>query len=315
LILGEIWSNRAKEGDMYIITGASGHTGRVAAERLLAAGAKVRVLGRDAKRLEQLAQKGAEVAVTDMTDAVAVKKAFSGGRAAHILIPPNPTASDVRAYQELVNDNIAAAIRENGISYATVVSSTGADQSYGTGPVVGLYSLEQKLWAIDGLNVVSLRCGYFMENTLPQIGVIQAMGFIAGPLRDDVAVPMIYTRDIGEVSGELLAKLDFSGKQTRELLGPRHIAYPEAAKIIGAAIGKPDLAYKQVPGAVLRAPMMQMGMSSNMVDLMLEMFDALNTGLMKSREPRSPQNTTPTTLETFVAEVFAPAYRAKAAGA
>lgn len=300
---------------MYIITGASGHTGRVAAEKLLATGAKVRVLGRDAKRLERLAQKGAEVAVTDMTDAAAVKKAFAGGRAAHLLIPPNMKAEDVRAYQERVTDNIASAMRANGLSHATVVSSTGADQTSGCGPVVGLHSLEQKLGAIDGLHVLSLRCGYFMENTLPQIGIVQSMGFMAGPLREDVAVPMIHTRDIGEVSAELLAGSNFVGKQTRELLGPRHIVYPEVAKIIGAAIGRPDLTYKQVPNAVLKPAMMQMGMSSSMVDLMLEMFDALNSGHMKSREARSPLNTTPTTLETFAAEVFAPAYRGKAAGA
>jgi uncharacterized protein YbjT (DUF2867 family) len=300
---------------MYIITGASGKTGSVAADKLLATGAKVRVLGRDAKRLERFAQKGAEVAVTDMTDAAAVKKAFAGGRAAHVLIPPNLTAPDVRAYQELVNNNMAAAIRENGLAHVTVVSSTGADQPNGTGPVLGLYSLEQKLWAIDGLNVMSLRCGYFMENLLAQVGIIQSMGFMAGPVREDVGLPMIATEDIGDVSAELLAKGEFKGKQTRELLGPRHVTYPEVAKIVGAAIGKPDLTYRKVPAMVLKPAMMQMGLSSNMVDLMLEMFEALNTGHMKSREARSPLNTTPTTLETFAAEVFAPVYRGKAAGA
>lgn len=300
---------------MYIITGASGHTGKVAAEKLLAAGAKVRVLGRDSTRLERLAQKGAEPFVVDMTDAASVKKAFAAGRAAHVLIPPNVSASDARGYQELVTDNLAAAIRENGLSHVTVVSSTGADQPYGTGPVVGLYSLEQKLGTIDGLNVMSLRCGYFMQNTLPQVGIIQSMGFMAGPLREDVAVPMIFTGDIGDVSAELLSKLNFSGKQTRELLGPRHIAYPEAAKIIGSAIGKPDLTYKQVPSAVMKPAMTQMGMSSNFVDLMLEMFEALNSGHMRSRESRAPLNTTPTTLEWFAEEVFAPVFRGKAAGA
>jgi hypothetical protein len=103
--------------------------------------------------------------------------------------------------------------------------------------------------------------------------------------------------------------------QTQELLGARHVTYAEAAKIIGAAIGKPDLTYRQVPATVLKPAMMQMGMSSNMVDLLLEMSDALNTGHMKSNEPRSARNTTPTTLETFVAEVFAPAFRGKAAKA
>src|SRR5512135_2049423 len=300
---------------MYVITGATGNTGSAAAEKLLASGAKVRVIGRNGKRLERFSQKGAETVVANVTDVVALEKAFSGARAVYALIPPNPAAPDVRAYQERVTDALAAAIQNNGIAYAIALSSTGAEKAYGTGPVVGLHGLEKKLEAIDGLNVLSFRCGYFMENLLPQIGIIQSLGFMAGPIRADVPLPMIATRDIGAAAAESLAKLDFVGKQTRELLGARHVTYTEAAKIIGAAIGKPDLAYRQVPASVLKPSMMQMGMSSSMVDLILEMSDALNTGHMKSQEPRSARNTTATTLETFVVEVFAPAYRGKAAGA
>jgi hypothetical protein len=51
-----------------------------------------------------------------------------------------------------------------------------------------------------------------------------------------------------------------------------------------------------------------------MVDLLLEMAESLNSGHMKMLQPRSPANSTPTTFETFVAEVFVPAYRGKAAG-
>jgi uncharacterized protein YbjT (DUF2867 family) len=250
-----------------------------------------------------------------MTDAAALEKAFSGARAVYAVMPPNLTAPDVRAYQERVTDSLAAALRKNGIAYAVVLSSTGADKTYGTGPVLGLHSLETKLGSIDGLNVLSLRCGHFMENLLTQIGIIQSLGFMAGPVRADVPLPMIATADIGAVATESLAKLNFVGKQTRELLGARHVTNSEAAKIIGDAIGKPDLAYRQVPASVLKPAMMQMGMSSSMVDLILEMSEALNTGHMKSQEPRSARNTTPTTLETFAAEVFAPAYRGKAAKA
>ena len=300
---------------MYVIAGATGNTGSVAAEKLLASGARVRVIGRDAKRLERFSRNGAEAVVADMTDAAALEKAFSGARAVYAVMPPNILAPDVRAYQELVTDCLAVAIRNNGITYAVALSSTGADKSYGTGLVLGLHSLEKKLEAIDGLNVLSLRCGHFMENLLNQIGIIQSLGFMAGPVRADVPLPMIYTRDIGEAAAESLAKLDFVGMQTRELLGARHVTNTESAKIIGAAIGKPDLAYRQVPASILKPAMMKMGMSSSMVDLILEMSDALNTGHMKSQEPRSGRNTTATTLETFVAEVFAPAYRGKSAGA
>jgi uncharacterized protein YbjT (DUF2867 family) len=122
-------------------------------------------------------------------------------------------------------------------------------------------------------------------------------------------LPMIATRDIGAYAAEALLKLDFVGKSTRELQGPRDVTYAEGAKIVGASIGKEDLTYKLVPAAQLKPVLMQVGMSSSMADLLLELADALNSGHMKMLEPRSPANTTPTTLETFVAEVFLPAYR------
>ena len=300
---------------MYAITGATGYTGSVAAERLIASGAKVRVIGRDAKRLERFTQKGAEAVVADVTDAAALEKAFSGARAVHALIPPNISASDVRAYQERVTDSLAAAIRRNGIAYAVVVSSTGADKTYGTGPVVGLHSLEKKLESIDGLNVLSLRCGYFMENLLPQIGVIQSLGFMAGSIRVDVPLPMIATSDIGAAAADSLAKLDFVGMQTRELLGARHVSFAEAAKIIGTAIGKPGLAYMQLPDEQVIQAMTGMGISKNMAELLCEMSAAINSGYMKALEPRSAKNTTPTTFETFVEEVFLPAFMGQAASA
>jgi len=52
-----------------------------------------------------------------------------------------------------------------------------------------------------------------------------------------------------------------------------------------------------------------------MADLILEMSAALNSGYMRALEPRSPQNTTPTSYETFVTEEFVPLYEGKAAAA
>jgi uncharacterized protein YbjT (DUF2867 family) len=300
---------------MYVIIGATGHTGAIITEKLLAKGEKVRVIGRDAKRLEQFTDKGAEPFVADATDAGALSKAFAGRNAVYALIPPNIAAPDVRASQEQVSDALAAAIAKNLVKHAVVLSSFGADKADKTGPVVGLHNFEKKLDAIAGLNALYLRAGYFMENLLPQVGVIQSFGMIAGPVRPDLPLPMIATRDIGAVAADALLKLDFEGKRPRELQGPRDVTYNEVAKVVGSAIGKPDLKYMQMPAAQLKPALVQMGMSANMADLLLEMADALNSGHMKMLEPRSPANSTPTTLDTFVAEVFVPAYRGKAAGA
>ena len=296
---------------MYVILGASGHTGHVVAKSLLARGQKVRVVGRNAEHLQSLT--GAEITPADATDANALTKAFQDADSAYILLPPNVSSNDYRGYQERATDAITSAVRRAGIRHVVVLSSFGADKPSGTGPVVGLHNLEQKLNSIDGLNALYLRAGYFMENTLPQVGVIRQLGAMAGPLRPDLKVPMIATRDIGEAAAEALLHLDFQGKQTRELQGHRDIDYAEAASIIGKAIGNPSLGYVHAPNDQLRPAMLQMGMSANFVELLLEMAGALNSGHMKALEPRSTTNTTPTSYETFVNEQFVPAYQGQKA--
>jgi len=296
---------------MYVIMGATGNTGSVVAEKLLAQGEKVRVVGRDPKRLERFTRKGAEASIAEATDAASLANAFAGAKAVYAMIPPNHSSPDVCAYQEQVSDALRSAIEKNAIKHAVVLSSFGADKPAGTGPVAGLHNLEKKLEGIPGLNALFLRAGYFMENLLSQAGVIRSMGIMAGPLKDDLPQPMIATRDIGAVAADALLRLDFVRKSSRELQGPRDVTYTEAATIIGAAIGKPGLAYKQVPAQQLKPALMQMGMSSNMADLLLEMADALNSGHMRMLEPRSGVNSTPTSLEAFVAEIFVPPFEAK----
>jgi len=300
---------------MFAITGATGNTGGVVAEKLLAQGEKVRVIGRDTTRLAKFVQKGAEVFAGDITDAASLSRAFDGANAVYALAPPNIGSSDVRAYQERVSNALGSALANASVSYAVVLSSVGADKPDKTGPVVGLHNLEQTLNGVSGLNAVYLRAGYFMENLLPQTEVIQNFGIVGGPIRPDLRLPLIATRDIGAVAAGLLLKLDFTGKEARELLGQRDVSYQEIASVIGKAIGKPQLAYSQLPPQQLKPAFVQMGMSSNMADLLLEMSEALNSGYMTALETRSARNTTPTSLETFVAEEFVPRLQRKAASA
>ena len=142
---------------MYVITGATGNTGSVVAEKLLGKGEKVRVLGRDAKRLERFTKKGAEPFIADATSADALTTAFSGAKAVYAIIPPNIAAPDVRAYQEQVSDDLAAALTKSGVKHAVVLSSFGADKPEKTGPVLALHNLEKKLNGIAGLNALYLR--------------------------------------------------------------------------------------------------------------------------------------------------------------
>ncbi len=300
---------------MYVILGASGHTGRVVAETLLDGGQKVRVVGRSKARLEGFTVLGAEIFEANVTDSAALTKAFTGAKAVYALVPPNMTSTDYRAEQNAVIESIAKALEAAGVGHVVALSSFGADKTDGTGPIAGLHEMEERFSRIPKLNALFLRAGYFMENLLPQVGAIKGFGMMAGPVREDLPLPAIATHDIAAVAADALAKLDFTGQQTRELQGQRDVTYLEMAKIIGAAIGIPNLNYVQLPDEQVIQAMTQMGMSKNMAGLICEMAGGLNSGHVRALEPRSAANSTPTTFEEFVHNVFVPAYKGQAAGA
>lgn len=298
---------------MYVVLGASGNTGHVVAQELLRAGKRVRVVGRNADHLQFLAAQGAEVFVGDLTDTEVLTKGFHQAEAAYVLIPPNMTSPDSLAYQGRVSDVITKALRSAEVKNVVALSSVGADKSSGNGPVAGLHEFEQKLNQLADANVLYLRAGYFMENTLPQAVPIRMLGFAVGPFRPDLKLPMIASCDIGKAAAEALLSLDFRGKQHRELHGQRDLDFTEVVNIIGKAIGKPDLKYMQAPNDQVRSALTKMGMSENFAGLLLEMAEALNTGKMRMLEPRTPGNTTTIKFENFVAEYFVPAYQQQAA--
>jgi uncharacterized protein YbjT (DUF2867 family) len=300
---------------MYTVLGATGHIGTVLTKILLESGEKVRVVGRSTARLQPLVQKGAEAFIGDVGDAEALTRAFQDVRAAFLMIPPNASSPDYRADQERMSDAITSAAKNAGLRYAVNLSSYGAHAPAGTGPILGLHFAELKLNALDKLNVLHLRPVYFFENHLAAINMIQMMGLYGGAVKGDLKIPMIATRDIGAHAAERLLKLDFNGKKTKELLGERDLTMNEAAAIIGKALNNAELRYAQFPYDQVQQVLLQMGIPPKTAAYFIEMYQGINEGIVAATEPRTVENTTPTTFETFVKEVFVPAYQGTAVGA
>jgi uncharacterized protein YbjT (DUF2867 family) len=301
------------EKGIYVITGATGNIGKVIAESLLAQGEKVRVIGRSEERLRFLVDKGAEPLVGSLDDAAFLSGAFQGARAIFTMIPPNYTvAENFRAYQGRIIEAFAKAIKDSGVTHVVNLSSLGANLPEGTGPIKGLYDSEQQLNSLENVNVVHLRPAFFMENLLAGVSVIQQMGVNGGGARPDVPTPMIATKDIAEAAAGLMLNPTFTGKQVRELLGPRDYTMIEATKVLGRAIGKEDLTYVQVPYEQVRQAMLAQGMSESVASEMIELFEGTNEGRIRPIGERTSENTTRTTLEEFAEETFAPIYRGSA---
>jgi len=298
---------------MYTIIGATGNIGSVIARTLLSKGQKVRVVGRSPGHLQTFVQRGAEAYVGNVTDPHAMTAALTGARAAFLMVPPAITSPDYRAVQEKTTDTLSAAVKTAGLEYALNLSSFGAQAPAGAGPITGLHNFEEKLDAIERLHVLHLRAGYFFENHLAGIQMIQMMGIFGGALKGDLKLPMIAARDIGDYAAERLLKLDFDGKAARELLGERDLTMNEVVAVMAKALGKRDLRYVQFSYDEVEKVLAQLGAQPKTIASFIEMFQGINNGIVKPMEPRSAANTTPTSIESFVKKVFAPAYRGKTA--
>jgi uncharacterized protein YbjT (DUF2867 family) len=300
---------------MIAIIGATGNTGKTAAETLLAAGEKVRVIGRTAEKLQSLVAKGAEPFVGNVIDADAMTKALHGADSAYIMIPPDVKQKDLRAYDTVVIESLYTAIDNSGLRHAVVLSSIGAEMAEGNGPIAGLHEMEESFKRMHDVNFLFLRPAYFMENHLAAIAVYKSMGIFAGLIKDSVKFPMIATRDIGQRAAAELRAKNFSGHQVKELHGQRDLNMNECATIFGTAVGKPGLGYMHAPAMMAKPAMIQSGMSADTVDKLIEMCKAISEGRIKMLEPRNADNTTPTSFETFTEEVLVPAYKGKSASA
>lgn len=295
--------------DIVVVTGASGRVGSLVAESLLAEGsAAVRVVARDAGRLESLGARGAEVRPGSFQDKAFLADVFRGARAAFVLTPVDISSPDVNSEQRGNVDGIAAAIRGSVVRNVVLLSSWGAEVPDKIGGVIACRWLEQLVDEIPDINVVHLRPVWFMENFLWNIPLIKGVGINGMSIKPDVPFPMISTRDIAAVASDCLKALDLRGRSVHYLNGARDYTMLEATRILGASIGNPDLKYAEFPDAVMRKGLVSGGgLTPDAADNGIEISRAIGSGRLRA-EPRSARNTTPTTLETFAETVFAPKF-------
>lgn len=281
------------------VTGATGHVGKAVVARLKEAGHDVRKVSRSS-------------GVSD-DDLIGLTNSFYAADAAFLMIPPDFKALNLRKRSDEMGAKLATAVKAAGTRRVVFLSSLNAHLRENTGPILGLHDMEERLNALDIPELVHLRPAYFMENHLGGVHSISHTGFYATALRPDIAIPMIATIDIGAKAAEALAEEPFGEPRVRELLGPRDYTMTEAARILGASIGKPDLKYVQLSYDEARQAMLDMGMTAGYADTMTELSRHMNEMLIQGTESRSAVNTTPTTLEHFAKAVFRSAYEQAAA--
>lgn len=294
----------------YVITGSAGHVSKPLATTLLNEGQDVTVIGRNAEHLKPLTDKGAKAAIGSIDDTAFLKEAFSGADAVYLMIPPQYAAAPgLGAYQQ-VAANYAEAIKATNVKNAVTLSSVGAHMREGCGPVSGLYLAEQELNRLADTNVLHLRPGFFYLNFYGNLGMIKSMNLIGGNYGDSNAKMVLsHPDDIAAVAAEELLRLYFSGHSVRYLASDERTT-GDVAKVLGTAVGKPDLPWVSFTDEQTAEGMAQAGMPKEMVDKYVEMGSAIRSGKMwEDFLQHRPQQVGRIKLEDFAKE-FAAVYNA-----
>ena len=260
---------------MFVISGASGNTGAAAAKALLAQGHAVRVIVRDAKKGEEWRQRGAEVALAELSDTAALTAALRGADGVYAMLPPNHHVDDLLAAQAPLIASWATAIKAAKPKHVVMLSSIGAELTSGTGPIVGLHRLEEALAPL-GIPLTAVRAAYFMENWGAVAHPAKADGVLPSMLKLGQAKQMVATADIGRVAAEALVA-GAKAERIVELAGPREYTPEEVAATFTRVLGRP-VQLVPVPDAAIEPALAQAGMKPKVAALYREMVSAFNSG-------------------------------------
>ncbi|WP_158502211.1 NmrA family NAD(P)-binding protein [Vitiosangium sp. GDMCC 1.1324] len=262
---------------MYVVTGASGHTGSVVARTLLERGERVRVLLRDEAKAEPWRRWGAEVVLADLRDVASLSLSMVGAQGAYLMVPP-PVPSSVGVLEACwtVVDAMRRAVDESGLPHFVLLSSVGAQHSNGTGLVKTLNLAERELGSL-GRPMTIVRSAYFMENWGAGLSSVVSSGLLPsflGP--SDREVHMVATRDVGETAAGMLREPTL-GRRLVELTGPEDYSPSDVAATLRRLLGRPVSVEEHMPAAQI--PMlMDMGFSEELANLLAELNDATNRG-------------------------------------
>jgi nucleoside-diphosphate-sugar epimerase len=261
------------------ITGSLGNISRSLTQKLAAQGHNVNVISSDENKAAAIRQLQANALIGSVEDYEFVKRSFEGSDAVYLMIPPNFSAPDYKAFTIAVGKNYARAIQETGIKYAVNLSSSGSPLA-GKPPLGNYQNLETFLDEVPALNVLHLRPGGFYSNFYGSIGLIKHQGIIGNNFSDEVAMIMSHPEDIADAAAEALSTLSFTGKSAKYIISDTKSGR-QVAQLLGAAIGKPDLTWVQFSDEQLLQALLQNGFSKDAAQhYIVDMGIAIREGLM-----------------------------------
>ena len=223
-----------------VITGASGHLGRLVVDQLLAAGtspAQVVATGRDVGKLADLARSGVTVRRADFADPGTLDEAFAGAEAM-VLVSTTTVGDRFDNARNAIDAAARAGVPQ--IVYTSLVNASTAQMT-----LADAHRRTEDYLRDSGPAFVILRNGWYLENYTDQLPMIIRYHALLGSAHDGL-VSAASRRDYAAAAAAVLTQDGHLGA-TYEL-GGTPFTLTELAATISDVLGT-HIAYQDMPAA------------------------------------------------------------------
>lgn len=296
-----------------VVTGSLGHISKPLTEELVSKGHDVTVISSSQDRQAAIEALGAKAAIGNMTDAAFLAQTFQSADSVYLMEAMAHNAFfdhelDLFAAMRQIANAYKQAVEQAGVKHVVHLSSIGGHTDKGNGMLAFHYYAEQILNSLPAdVAITTLRPVGFYYNIFGFIPTIKAQGAIIQNYGGDEKEPWVYTGDIAAVAAEELQQAT-KGRRVRYIASDE-VSPNELAKILGEAIGIPDLKWIAISDEEFENRLLSAGMNPQIAKGYTAMNAGRREGLYSDYKLHRPV-LGPTKLTDF-AKDFAVAYNQK----
>jgi NAD(P)H dehydrogenase (quinone) len=253
-----------------VVTGASGHLGRLTVLALLDRGVaanRIVATARTPESLAELADRGVLVRHADYTDRLSLKEAFAGADRV-LLVSSSAVGQRIEQHR-----NVVDAAREAGVELIAYTSAPRADTTEML--LAAEHAATERLIRDSGLDYVFLRNSWYLENYTEQLATTLLHKAILGSAGSG-RVSGASRADYAAAAAAVLAG-DGPRNHTYELGGDTAFTLAEYAETLSGQVGE-TIAYVDQPPAQYQAFLESVGLPEPIARLMADSDVAVARG-------------------------------------
>ncbi len=267
-----------------VVAGSLGNISKPLAQDLVQKGHSVTVVSRKVEKQKDIEAIGAEAAIGTMEDVDFLSATFQGADIVYSMATNDMGAFfdpniDIIAFYKQIGKNYKQAIEQAGVKRVVHLSSIGAHTGTGNGILRFHYDVENILKQLsDDVSIKFMRPAGFFTNIFRSLQTIRTQSVIVSNYGGDGKEPWVSPLDIAAVIAEEI-ELPFDGRTIRYIASDE-VSPNQIAKVLGEAIGQPDLKWAVIPDEQLLKNMLSMGMNAQIAEGFVAMQASQGSGLL-----------------------------------